>query len=89
MATLCSDWPNWLHGAVTEAIELSDTKDWSTEQVIAYAIMAAKAEEREACARFLEARANEIRSSGGGSVGLMMGQIYDGEADAIRNRDTV
>jgi len=40
VATLCSEWPNWLHGAVTEATELADEKDWSTEQVVGYAILA-------------------------------------------------
>lgn len=46
-ATLCSEWPLWLHDAVEEAMDLSDTKDWSSEQVVGYAILKASASARE------------------------------------------
>lgn len=38
-ATLCSEWPIWLHEQVDAAMEISDRKDWSTEQVVAYGIL--------------------------------------------------
>lgn len=55
----------------------------------ASAIMAAEKRgeerEREACAAFMDMRAEEV-SKGGGNVSHMMGQIFRAEATAIRSR---
>lgn len=42
LATLCSNWPAWLSDAVDEAVALSDAHDWSTEQVVGFAILSTR-----------------------------------------------
>jgi len=53
-ATECSKWEEWLHDAVDEANDVSDKLDWSTEQVLAYAILQARSSAYEECAKIAE-----------------------------------
>jgi len=53
-ATECSKWEEWLHDAVDEANDVADKLDWSTEQVLAYAILQARSSAYEECAKLIE-----------------------------------
>ncbi len=45
-------------------------------------------EEREACAKFIDMRADRVEQEGFGITSLTIARIYRDEANAIRNRET-
>ena len=61
------------------------TSEENDERVMRGIIRRAKEEEREACAKFMEMRADVIEREGFGVTPETIARIYRDEANAIRN----
>ena len=64
------------------------TSEENNERVMRGIIRRAKEEEREACAMFMEMRADAIEREGFGVTSQTIARIYRDEANGIRNRET-